>query len=65
MESVLLKRRLMGPSWLTLACPTRVDAGAQVQFNLICSISWAMLEKENVGQPLAVHTSGGVQKSQS
>ena len=30
LEAVLLKRRVMGPSWLTLACPTRVDTGAQV-----------------------------------
>lgn len=30
LESVLLKRKLMGPTWLTLACPTRVDPGAQV-----------------------------------
>ena len=30
LEAALLKRRVMGPSWLTLACPTRVDTGAQV-----------------------------------
>ena len=30
LEAVLLKRRVMGPSWLTLACPTRVDTSAQV-----------------------------------
>ena len=30
LESVMLKRKLMGPIWLTLACPTRVDTGAQV-----------------------------------
>ena len=30
LEAVLLKRRVMGPSWLTLACPTRVNTGAQV-----------------------------------
>ena len=30
LEAVLLKRHVMGPSWLTLACPTRVDTGAQV-----------------------------------
>ena len=30
LEAVLLKRRVMGPSWLTLSCPTRVDTGAQV-----------------------------------
>ena len=32
LESVMLKRKLMGPIWLTLACPTRVDTGAQVNF---------------------------------
>ena len=32
LESVMLKRKLMGPIWLTLACPTRVDTGAQVTY---------------------------------
>jgi hypothetical protein len=36
LEAVLLKRKLMGPSWVTLACPTRVDAGVQVRFSISC-----------------------------
>ena len=35
LESVMLKRKLMGPIWLTLACPTRVDTGAQVVHPLV------------------------------
>ncbi len=29
LESVLLKRRIMGPSWISLHCPTRVDSSKQ------------------------------------
>lgn len=29
LESVLLKRKIMGPSWISLHCPTRVDASRQ------------------------------------
>ena len=46
LEAVLLKRHVMGPSWLTLACPTRVDTGAQVTHLLTthpsCTASQAM-----------------------
>lgn len=31
LESVLLKRRIMGPSWISLHCPTRVDASRQAR----------------------------------
>ncbi len=31
LEAVLLKRRIMGPSWLSLSCPTRVEGGLQVR----------------------------------
>jgi len=31
LEALLLKRRIMGPSWLTLAQPVRVDAGVQAR----------------------------------
>lgn len=31
LEALLLKRRVMGPSWLTLAQPVRVDAGVQAR----------------------------------
>ena len=30
LESVMLKRRIMGPGWLALAKPVRVNAGRQV-----------------------------------
>ena len=30
LESVMLKRRVMGPGWLALTKPTRVDANRQV-----------------------------------
>ena len=30
LESVMLKRRIMGPGWLALAKPVRVDSGRQV-----------------------------------
>ena len=29
LEALLLKRRIMGPSWLSLAQPVRVDCGVQ------------------------------------
>lgn len=31
LEALLLKRRIMGPSWLKLAQPVRVDAGVQAR----------------------------------
>ena len=40
LESVLLKRRLMGPSWFTLACPTRIEAGAQVRLSMFSPGLW-------------------------
>lgn len=30
LESLLLKRRIMGPSWISLQHPTRIDPAAQV-----------------------------------
>lgn len=39
LESVLLKRRIMGPSWLSLARPTRTDAGKQA--GVPSRASWA------------------------
>lgn len=30
LEALLLKRRIMGPSWICLSCPTRVEGGVQV-----------------------------------
>jgi len=32
LESLMLKRRIMGPSWVALEKPRRVDAGSQVSF---------------------------------
>lgn len=34
LESVLLKRRVMGPSWISLHCPTRIDASKQARLCL-------------------------------
>ena len=31
LEALLLKRRIMGPSWLKLAQPVRVDGGVQAR----------------------------------
>ncbi len=31
LESVLLKRRIMGPSWISLSCPIRIDASKQAR----------------------------------
>ncbi|KAK9841868.1 hypothetical protein WJX81_008187 [Elliptochloris bilobata] len=45
LEALLLKRRIMGPSWLSLAQPVRIDAGIQV--------SWCKLEVE-LASPKAV-----------
>jgi len=30
LEAILLKRHIMGPSWLTVAKPSRVEPSAQV-----------------------------------
>lgn len=35
MESVMLKRRIMGPGWLHLHQPRRIDASLQVCFLVI------------------------------
>ena len=36
LEAVLLKRRVMGPSWLALARPTRTDAAKQARSPTFC-----------------------------
>ena len=38
LEAVLLKRRVMGPSWLALAQPVRVDASVQACYS-VCGYS--------------------------
>ncbi|KAK9810187.1 hypothetical protein WJX72_006462 [[Myrmecia] bisecta] len=49
LEGILLKRRIMGPSWISLKQPSRVDAAQQ-------QVSWCKLEVE-VKEPKHIVTS--------
>ena len=37
LEAVMLKRKIMGPSWLSISKPVRIDAQAQVRSGSLIS----------------------------
>lgn len=39
LEAVLLKRRVVGPAWLALSKPVRVDAARQVDSSASCGLA--------------------------
>ena len=41
LEAVLLKRRVVGPAWLALSKPVRVDAARQVGSSASCGLACA------------------------
>lgn len=51
LEGVLLKRRIMGPSWLSLARPTRTDEGAQARSHHLPSIYINPQNTQELSQP--------------
>ena len=53
LEAVLLKRRVMGPSWLALARPTRTDAAKQASTSP--HAPWAPALRRWVVQPCVLN----------
>jgi len=55
LEALLLKRRVMGPSWLALAQPVRVDAGVQARRSVLsrcpCLTSCPVYPPRGAGEP--------------